>query len=53
MTPRPPPQHPSTSRLAVRNETHLSRLGNAETYFLVGDALGEAIKKLCTMAGKK
>ena len=27
--------------------------GNAETYFLVGDALGEAMKKLCTTPAKK
>ena len=27
--------------------------GNAETYFLVGDALGEAMKQLCTTPAKK
>ena len=27
--------------------------GNAETYFLVGDALGQAMKKLCIAAAKK
>ena len=27
--------------------------GNAETYFLVGDALGKAMKKLCIAAAKK
>lgn len=27
--------------------------GNAETYFLVGDALGEAMKKLCASSAKK
>ena len=27
--------------------------GNAETYFLVGDALGEAMKKLCATPAKK